>query len=174
MPGYLDEDAAADLAAQDDLDADNERERTPPDELPPRPGPSSPRRQPKPSTSKPVSRQKPLSSAAPVPAPPEKDDEDAAVATVTLECPVCGRALETDNQGLNEHVDFCLSRGVIREAQTASLAATKPKPLSQGSASGGGEGAPMRHKGHKPPSRQGHSGKNGGHGEGLLRFRKKT
>lgn len=31
------------------------------------------------------------------------------------ECPVCGAVLETDNDGLNAHVDYCLSRGAIKE-----------------------------------------------------------
>ena len=35
-----------------------------------------------------------------------------------LECPICARTLETDNEGLNAHVDFCLSRGAILEAQS--------------------------------------------------------
>jgi DNA polymerase kappa len=34
------------------------------------------------------------------------------------ECPVCGKALQTDNHGLNTHIDFCLSRDAIREAQS--------------------------------------------------------
>ncbi|KAF8160747.1 hypothetical protein B0H34DRAFT_350409 [Crassisporium funariophilum] len=34
-----------------------------------------------------------------------------------LECPICGKHLETDNEGLNTHVDFCLSRKAIMEAQ---------------------------------------------------------
>lgn len=33
-------------------------------------------------------------------------------------CPVCSRILVTDNQGLNEHIDFCLSRDAIREARS--------------------------------------------------------
>lgn len=36
----------------------------------------------------------------------------------TLECPICGKMLATDNQGLNSHIDFCLSRGAILDAQT--------------------------------------------------------
>jgi len=35
-------------------------------------------------------------------------------------CPVCSRTLVTDNQGLNEHIDFCLSRDVIREARSSA------------------------------------------------------
>lgn len=33
-------------------------------------------------------------------------------------CPVCSRTLVTDNQGLNEHIDFCLSRDAIRAARS--------------------------------------------------------
>ena len=33
-------------------------------------------------------------------------------------CPVCSRTLVTDNQGLNEHIDFCLSRDAIRMARS--------------------------------------------------------
>lgn len=40
-------------------------------------------------------------------------------------CPICGKAFETDNQGLNEHVDFCLSRGAIREAQAEARSPAK-------------------------------------------------
>jgi len=35
-----------------------------------------------------------------------------------LQCPICMKTLETDNQGLNAHIDFCLSRGAIMAAQT--------------------------------------------------------
>ena len=35
-------------------------------------------------------------------------------------CPVCSRTLVTDNQGLNEHIDFCLSRDAIREARSSA------------------------------------------------------
>lgn len=50
----------------------------------------------------------------PLGAPPLKYSEVEA----RLECPICGKTLETDNQGLNSHVDFCLSRGAIMAAQT--------------------------------------------------------
>ncbi|KAI0762097.1 DNA/RNA polymerase [Trametes elegans] len=49
---------------------------------------------------------------------------DRNTSSSTLECPVCGKVLETDNQGLNAHIDFCLSKQVIKEAQTASFKAT--------------------------------------------------
>lgn len=59
--------------------------------------------------------------------------------TATHDCPVCGKTLETDNEGLNTHIDFCLSRGAIMEAQAeASQPSTKggkykgwPKPESK-------------------------------------------
>lgn len=43
----------------------------------------------------------------------------------TQECPICGKTLQTDNQGLNAHIDFCLSRGAIREAQVEATKASK-------------------------------------------------
>lgn len=50
------------------------------------------------------------------------------------ECPICGKTLQTDNQGLNAHIDFCLSRGAIMEAQVAaSKPAAKPHSKSKGS-----------------------------------------
>lgn len=53
-------------------------------------------------------------------------------------CPICGKGMETDNQGLNAHVDFCLSRGAIMEAQGATTTSIRdtttfkgwPKPES--------------------------------------------
>lgn len=35
-------------------------------------------------------------------------------------CPICARTLETDNQGLNTHIDWCLSKNMIKEAQTTA------------------------------------------------------
>jgi DNA polymerase kappa len=45
--------------------------------------------------------------------------------TELLECPICGTTLETDNQGLNSHVDFCLSRGAIRQAHAEATSPVK-------------------------------------------------
>jgi DNA polymerase kappa len=42
-------------------------------------------------------------------------------------CPVCSKTLETDNQGLNTHIDFCLSRGAIKEAHAEAASAVKSK-----------------------------------------------
>ncbi|TDL25971.1 IMS-domain-containing protein [Rickenella mellea] len=35
-----------------------------------------------------------------------------------LVCPMCSKELETDNAGLNEHIDFCLSKKAIMQATT--------------------------------------------------------
>ena len=83
-----------------------------------------------------------------------------------MECPICLKILETDNQGLNEHIDFCLSKQAIKEAQTASL---KPSSSGNSSAERG------RKPGHKPSSRRSKpSSASAGHGEGLLRYQKKA
>lgn len=52
----------------------------------------------------------------------------------SYECPVCARTLETDNDGFNSHIDFCLSRGAIREAQSeaSSTPSRAQKPPSSG------------------------------------------
>lgn len=39
-------------------------------------------------------------------------------------CPVCSKTMQTDNQGLNAHVDFCLSKGAIREARAMASGST--------------------------------------------------
>ncbi|KAF8629438.1 hypothetical protein AX15_003483 [Amanita polypyramis BW_CC] len=44
-----------------------------------------------------------------------------------LECPVCSKTIYTDNQGLNAHIDFCLSRSAIREAQAESITGSSIK-----------------------------------------------
>jgi DNA polymerase kappa len=52
--------------------------------------------------------------------PPKRVNEDSDSqhgSSETSTCPVCGKALKIDNQGFNAHVDFCLSRGAIWEAQ---------------------------------------------------------
>ncbi|KAH7925515.1 IMS-domain-containing protein [Leucogyrophana mollusca] len=41
-------------------------------------------------------------------------------------CPICGKTLDTDNQGLNAHIDFCLSKGAIMEA-TAEVSSPQKK-----------------------------------------------
>ena len=58
-------------------------------------------------------------------------------------CPVCGRAQEADEKLFNEHVDFCLSRGTIKEVATEVSPAppppqtTAPLPLREAANSRG-------------------------------------
>lgn len=40
-------------------------------------------------------------------------------------CPICGRPQEANDREFNEHVDFCLSRGTIKEAAAAEDPGTK-------------------------------------------------
>ncbi|KZP22360.1 IMS-domain-containing protein [Athelia psychrophila] len=47
--------------------------------------------------------------------------------STTLECPICSKMLETDNQGLNAHIDFCLSKGAIMAAQVKASPARGSK-----------------------------------------------
>lgn len=48
-------------------------------------------------------------------------------------CPVCSKTMQTDNSGLNAHIDFCLSKGAIREAQAMALGdcSENIKPLTR-------------------------------------------
>jgi DNA polymerase kappa len=50
---------------------------------------------------------------------------ETGATTGTLQCPICMKTLETDNQGLNAHIDFCLSRGAIMAAQTKAKSPVK-------------------------------------------------
>lgn len=45
-------------------------------------------------------------------------------------CPICAKILTVDNQGLNSHIDFCLSKGAIMEAQTTTYRGKKPATFS--------------------------------------------
>lgn len=38
---------------------------------------------------------------------------------VTQSCPICSKTMVMDNDGLNAHIDFCLSKEAIREAQAS-------------------------------------------------------
>ncbi|OSD07100.1 DNA/RNA polymerase [Trametes coccinea BRFM310] len=54
------------------------------------------------------------------------DSNPFGTSSSALECPICSRMLETDNDGLNAHIDFCLSKQAIKEAQAASLQTAVP------------------------------------------------
>lgn len=45
-------------------------------------------------------------------------------------CPICGKSMRTDNQGLNAHIDFCLSKEAIRDAQSSASVSTFTKASS--------------------------------------------
>ncbi|KAG9030489.1 hypothetical protein FRB95_003884 [Tulasnella sp. JGI-2019a] len=92
-------------------------------------GPSSssiiPRIQIKPASSNSASR------ASMKRSPEPSEDPTDAVQSTSLDCPICGKTLKTDNAGLNEHVDFCLSRGMIKQA-SAEGGSTVEKVVRRG------------------------------------------
>ncbi|KAH9985790.1 hypothetical protein BJV74DRAFT_775412 [Russula compacta] len=56
-------------------------------------------------------------TASPSPrTPPEGEEESTSAAAAVGECPLCTRPF-TDNDELNAHIDWCLSREAIRSAQ---------------------------------------------------------
>lgn len=61
-------------------------------------------------------------------------------------CPICNRTLETDNAGLNAHIDFCLSRGIIKQASAEGDRAPVT-PKRKGGSGGPGRSGPPKGKG---------------------------
>lgn len=59
----------------------------------------------------------------------EKTDEKID-ASSTQTCPLCRKELETDNLGLNAHIDFCLSKDAIKQATSSSSAANAKHSMS--------------------------------------------
>ncbi|RPD54731.1 DNA/RNA polymerase [Lentinus tigrinus ALCF2SS1-7] len=163
MPGYTDE-ADADAEHLADME-----EQSGVNDMKPASNIGAAARPPSSSASQRACTAKPSSSASGPTSPRKKrissstNDERGTSSDASaplLECPICGKLLETDNQGLNEHIDFCLSKQAIKEAQTASL-----KPPSH---SGSSSDAKKRGPKFAPPKAAAK-----GHGEGLLKFRKK-
>ncbi|KAI1795665.1 DNA/RNA polymerase [Ganoderma leucocontextum] len=183
MPGYHDEIEADHVAEDDTIEAEGHQGHRPPGSTSSKPDSTRPpnsghaggtRSQPSSTASTYTAPQKPMSksaagaSRAPQEARLELGEDAAAEPSARaplLECPICGKMLETDNQGLNEHIDFCLSKGAIKAAQASSL------NLRPGAGSDHGAVSEPSRSGHKPQSRR-QRDKGGGHGEGLLRFRK--
>ena len=137
MPGFYEhEDEVIGFDEHDD-DADLVDTQLPPD--PPR----------KPSPSKPVSESrvfdiaktaassthnarinaKPRSTSTAIRPKSSKSSSGPArnSASESLTCPVCGKDIQTDNEGLNSHIDFCLSRGAIRQAHAEASTARSTK-----------------------------------------------
>ncbi|KAH9839306.1 DNA/RNA polymerase [Rhodofomes roseus] len=54
---------------------------------------------------------------------PSRQARSTASEFSTQTCPICAKTMVTDNHGLNAHVDFCLSKEAIQEAQAASSSA---------------------------------------------------
>lgn len=46
-------------------------------------------------------------------------------------CPICSKTLQTDNAGLNAHIDFCLSRSAILAASASAGNEKKPQSSSK-------------------------------------------
>lgn len=63
-----------------------------------------------------------------------RPSSSSSTAKVPQDCPICGKTLTTDNKGFNDHIDFCLSRGIISQVQAEASVGTssKPKPKLNG------------------------------------------
>lgn len=63
--------------------------------------------------------------------PTEQPTHSRSLEILEQICPVCSKTLETDNQGLNAHIDFCLSRGAIKEAHAEAASPMKNEARSR-------------------------------------------
>ncbi len=63
-----------------------------------------------------------------------RPSSSSSTTKLSQDCPVCGKTLTTDNKGFNDHIDFCLSRGIISQVQAEASVGTssKPKPKLNG------------------------------------------
>jgi len=68
-------------------------------------------------------------------------------------CPICSKTLQTDNAGLNAHVDWCLSRSAILEASASG----SPNATQQVKKGGGAKKSALSNTGLKPGSSKGSS-----------------
>ena len=75
---------------------------------------------------------RPRSQSESAPKTPKPASSKTSAQVESQECPICGKTLQTDNQGLNAHIDFCLSRGAIREAQVEATKASKEPSTFKG------------------------------------------
>lgn len=128
MPGFYEHEEAAhhieaegnsedDQTGELDTETEKPRERPrPPISAPPRPSSSSTKLEDVPqrhiiSRPKPLGRERSKSDVGQRPKQLQSGGNEAQV------CPICSQTLTTDNQGLNAHIDFCLSRSAIQEAR---------------------------------------------------------
>ncbi|KAF7793927.1 hypothetical protein EIP86_005049 [Pleurotus ostreatoroseus] len=84
-------------------------------------------------TSAPSANSKPFSSAKPSSSAKRSRSGSVMDGSHEMTCPICSKTLQTDNRGLNEHIDFCLSKGAIREAQ--AMASRQKSPINVSSSS---------------------------------------
>jgi DNA polymerase kappa len=72
-------------------------------------------------------------------------------------CPICSKTIQTDNAGLNAHIDWCLSRSAILEASAAASSSSGSKKMKNNSTNkvGGSKklGESSKGKGSKPDIR---------------------
>lgn len=68
-------------------------------------------------------------------------------------CPICSKTLQTDNAGLNAHVDWCLSRSAILEASASG----SPNVTQQVKKGGGAKKSVLSNTALKPGSSKGSS-----------------
>ncbi|KAL0956325.1 hypothetical protein HGRIS_002477 [Hohenbuehelia grisea] len=131
MPGFHEfEEEETPLSQQDVEDDEPEALFNPPSEPVSRAKPAS-------STGiKPASKKRPRESSTPSssilrhPSPIPSDPSNPEDSLASHTCPVCAKILVTNNQDLNAHIDFCLSKGAIREAQVEASARSPVKPTS--------------------------------------------
>lgn len=87
---------------------------------------------------------KPSSSAKPISGVKRSRSASVAEGLEDMSCPICSRTMRTDNRGLNEHIDFCLSKGAIREAQ--AMASRSKSPIEAQGSTSKGQGATKKRK----------------------------
>lgn len=130
MPGFYEHEEAAHILDKDDESEDGEVEQLdlvieqpkerlrPPVSAPARPSTSSMKMEDIPSIRHPkpklLGRERSKSDVGHRSNRSRADTADDKKAQI---CPICSRTLMTDNEGLNSHVDFCLSRTAIQDAR---------------------------------------------------------
>ncbi|KIM45299.1 hypothetical protein M413DRAFT_441982 [Hebeloma cylindrosporum] len=139
MPGFHEHDETDNRMEDDDLETDEIVDLTeltdhgdePVTSRPSRPAQSTSNAHASSSKSETSGKRRRNSEAASSGRKPGHETPKSHLIPETHECPVCGKTLETDNHGLNTHVDFCLSRGAIMEAQVEASRSKPMKPVSK-------------------------------------------
>lgn len=131
MPGFYEEDESGEgrsFNVPDDEEISHDSNPRPCEQRP-RPPASAPgpSRTTQSNSLFPITRSKPISAR----------QQDCASGSRYQECPICKKKLKTDNKGLNAHIDFCLSRNVIMEAQSAAQGDPKDSVLTWSSTAKG-------------------------------------